>query len=86
MKKLRIFIILITASLLGLALFSCSSEEVGNNDNCNCRKDHYETQIEIYNGKTFIDHVLLYSEVVPCQDPIQRVETGEATYYRLLCE
>ena len=86
MKGLRILIIAVTASLIAIALLSCSAEEVGNNDNCNCRKDHYETEIEIYNGKTFIDHVLLYSEEVPCQNPVQRVETGKTTYYRLLCE
>jgi len=85
MKGLRILIIAVTASLIAIALLSCSAEEVGNNDNCNCRKDHYETEIEIYNGKTFVDHVLLYTEVIPCQEEVQRVDTGNYTYYRIKC-
>ena len=86
MKKLRIFIILLTASLLGLALFSCNPEEVDSVVNCNCIKEHYEIEVTIYNGTTFIDHVLTHSETVICQSETQNIYTGDDTYYKIVCD
>ena len=72
--------------LTAIITISCSTDEVSNADDCNCRKEHYETEIEIFNGKTFVDHILTHSEPVICQDEVQRVETGKLTYYRLVCD
>jgi len=90
MKGLRILIIAVTAFLIAIALLSCTAEEVGNKTNntsqCNCIKEYYEIEFTIYNGKTFVEHVLTDSEPVICQPEKGQTEITGVTYYKIVCE
>ena len=73
--------------LTAIITISCSTDEVSNADNCNCTKENYEVQITVYNGKTFVDHVLTHSETVICQEETKtNVFTGDDTYYKIVCD
>jgi len=67
-------------------LLSCSRTD---DSECECVKESYEIQTTIVfdtNGTptSQIEHVLLFDEVVQCQEEV-RTYTGDFTYFKIVC-
>ena len=78
---------LITIIAIAFLLIGCEKESNG----CQCTKEYYNIDTYIVfddNGipHTTINHILLYSEGVECQDEVNQQSTGGYEYFNIVCE
>jgi len=69
------------------SLFSCSRTD---DSDCECIKESYEIQTSIVfdtngNPTSQVEHVLLFDEVVQCQEEV-RTYTSGFTYFKIVCD
>jgi len=77
---------LITIIIIAFTFPSCS---VSDDSECECIKESYEIQTSIVfdtngNPTSQVEHVLLFDEVVQCQEEV-RTYTSGFTYFKIIC-
>jgi len=70
-----------------LTLLGCEKEDNG----CNCTKENYHIEVTtVFDGNgmphTEIEHVLQFTETVPCQEEVHQQSTGNLNYFNIVCE